>query len=64
MVGERDLGEGELPAIRSLVPDVGEARLLLEGFAAVGPVRFTQPPRMTVLPRSRTKGVSTVYGFV
>jgi hypothetical protein len=35
MVCECDLGEGELPAVGSLVPDVGEAPLLLEGLSAV-----------------------------
>jgi hypothetical protein len=36
MVGKRDLSEGELPAFRSSVPDVGEARFLLERLALVG----------------------------
>src|SRR5882757_5941319 len=36
MVGEGDLGKGELPTLRPLVPDVGEARLLLEWLPVVG----------------------------
>ena len=36
MIGERHLGKGELAALSALVPDVGEARLLPEGFAVFG----------------------------
>src|SRR4051794_3274125 len=32
---ERDLGVGELPALRSFVPNIGEARLLLEALAVI-----------------------------
>jgi hypothetical protein len=34
--GKRDLDEGELPALGSFVPDVGEACFLFEGLAVVG----------------------------
>jgi hypothetical protein len=36
MVVKRDLSEGQLPAFRSSVPDVGEARFLLERLTVVG----------------------------
>jgi hypothetical protein len=36
VVGKRDLSEGQLPAFRSSVPDVGEARFLLERLTVVG----------------------------
>src|ERR1700722_5287330 len=54
MVGKRDLGEGELPALRSSVPDIGEARFLLERLAVVG---AAQPD-----PAAEDDGVAEITG--
>jgi hypothetical protein len=54
VVGKRDLSEGELPAFRSSVPDVGEARFLLERLIVVG---AAQPD-----PAAEDDGIAEIAG--